>query len=363
MAKLAIKIPIRTRDKEGKDADYIKSKLSRLKLDWVFYGESSTFISDVKIIKKKGNFYKHELLGIKKLLDILPNNTNLLEDYNKYIKLDEKDYIYDVEVVFLGEIAVEVDVESNSILFYDGPKSQELKRLDMSVLKKFIKDDNLEDFYEEKVKKLVLAIVMSIAIAYPEININSATTIVAFDGNVYKKEQYFSYYPIHNDSIKEYGNIIDSSVSFDDCFNWIKKHTSLADKEVKTPVIFSSLSYVFNRELHEILIYSIIGLESIYAPSNKGIAYTLQKNINTVFPMVRKDMIKNLYKMRSEFIHGEISVGNFQLIDETIDSTHDYSEPCKLAIALLIATVRKLIENDATGIKFKETISFEYEII
>lgn len=38
-----------------------------------------------------------------------------------------------------------------------------------------------------------------------------------------------------------------------------------------------------------------------------------------------------------------------------------YVPGCKLAIALLIATVRKLIENDATSIKFKETISFEYE--
>lgn len=187
------------------------------------------------------------------------------------------------------------------------------------------------------------------------------TTIVAFDDNAYKKEQYFSYYPIHNDSIKEYGNLIDSNVSFDDCFDWIKKHTSLADNKTESPVIFSSLSYVFNRELHEILIYSIIGLESIYAPNDKGISYTLQKNINIVFPVVKKDMIKNLYRMRSKFIHGEISVGSFQLVDETIQSTHDYNEPCKLAIALLIATVRKLIENDATSIKFKETISFEYE--
>ena len=125
-------------------------------------------------------------------------------------------------------------------------------------------------------------------------------------------------------------------------------------------MVFSALSYVFNREMHEILIYSIIALENIYAPNDKGISYTLQKNMTTVFPCITKEMIKNLYKMRSKFVHGEISMGNYQLIEEIFDCTRDYEEPSKLAIALLIATIRKLIENDATSIKFRETISFEY---
>ena len=64
--------------------------------------------------------------------------------------------------------------------------------------------------------------------------------------------------------------------------------------------------------------------------------------------------------MRSKFIHGEVPVGNYQLIEEIVDCTHEYGEPSKLAITLLIATIRKLIENDATSIKFKEVISFEY---
>lgn len=32
-----------------------------------------------------------------------------------------------------------------------------------------------------------------------------------------------------------------------------------------------------------------------------------------------------------------------------------------VAVALLIATIRNLIENNATTIKFKEMISFEYD--
>lgn len=360
MAKLEIKIPIHTVDKEGKDAEYIKSKLSGLKLDWMFYGKNSTFVSEVKIIKKKGNLYKHEILGIQKLMEILPDYEKLKDDYNKYLELDKKDYIFAVEIVLTSEIAVEIDAENNSILFYDGPKAKELRHRDIAVLKRYIKDDRLDEFYAEKIKRFVLAIFMSIAITYPEIDINSAISIVSFDGKSYRKERYFSCYPIQNDAAKKYGELIDSKISFDDCFNWIKKYTSLADESKKTPVVFSALSYVFNREMHEILIYSIIALENIYAPNDKGISYTLQKNMTTVFPCITKEMIKNLYKMRSKFVHGEISMGNYQSIKEIFDCTRDYEEPSKLAIALLIATIRKLIENDATSIKFRETISFEY---
>ena len=260
MAKLEIKIPIHTIDKEGKEANYIKSKLSALKLDWTFYGQKTTFVSNVKIIKKKGNFYKHEILGVRKLMEILPDNKDLLADYNKYLRLDEKDYIYDVEIVVASDIAIEVDIENNSVLFYDGPKAKELKHRDIAVLKRYIKDDSLDEFYMDKIKKFVLAIVMSIAITYPEIDINSATSIVTFDGKNYRKERYFSCYPIQNDAVKKYGGLIDTKISFDDCFNWIKKYTSLAGQNKKSPVIFSALSYVFNREMHEILIYSIIAL-------------------------------------------------------------------------------------------------------
>ena len=120
MTKLEIKIPIHTYDKEGKEAEYIKSKLANLKFNWIFYGESTTFASNVRITKKKGNKYKHTLFGIKKLLEIVPQNKKLMEEHNKYVKMDATDYIYNVELVFEGKIEAEVDVENNSILFFKG---------------------------------------------------------------------------------------------------------------------------------------------------------------------------------------------------------------------------------------------------
>ena len=48
------------------------------------------------------------------------------------------------------------------------------------------------------------------------------------------------------------------------------------------------------------------------------------------------------------------------MIEEIIDCTYDYDELSKLAIALLIVAVRKLIGNDATSIKFGKVNSLEY---
>lgn len=53
MSGLEIKIPIHTYDKEGKDAKYIQSKLTNIRFNWTFYKESTVFMSDVRIIKKK----------------------------------------------------------------------------------------------------------------------------------------------------------------------------------------------------------------------------------------------------------------------------------------------------------------------
>jgi len=56
MAKLEIKIPIHTNDREGKDAEYIKSKLSGLNLDWMFYGKKSTFSGPKALLSNKTRF-------------------------------------------------------------------------------------------------------------------------------------------------------------------------------------------------------------------------------------------------------------------------------------------------------------------
>ena len=82
MTRLDIKIPIRTHDETGRAAEYIKTKLDHLSFEWFFYNEKTTFASEVRIIRKKGTMYKHELLRIKKMLEILPQNAHLIDEYN-----------------------------------------------------------------------------------------------------------------------------------------------------------------------------------------------------------------------------------------------------------------------------------------
>ena len=149
-------------------------------------------------------------------------------------------------------------------------------------------------------------------------------------------------------------------VSYKKALTWIENHTSLCGNRDKSPSAFSALTYVFNRQYHEGLIYSIIGLESIYSPGKSGISYTLQKRINKIFPMISKDEIKKMYSLRSKFVHGELAISNCDLTVETLDDYERFSGTSFMAMSLLFETVRMLIANDADSINFTETISYDF---
>lgn len=133
------------------------------------------------------------------------------------------------------------------------------------------------------------------------------------------------------------------------------------ENKQRTPVAFSALTYVLNREDHESLLYSVIGLESIYSPNNHGISYTLQKRINYIFPSVTKEQIKTIYSKRSDFVHGKEKINLYKDYTDMINGIFPYDDVSILATALLIETIRKLIANDATKIIFREQVSHQFQ--
>lgn len=202
-----------------------------------------------------------------------------------------------------------------------------------------------------------LALVMAFVFAKPHMHIwNIETDIndIRYIDENYVKE----IIPIG--TLKEYKLIKKESISYKEALMWIKNHTSLCGNRNKSPSAFSALTYVFNRQYHEGLIYSIIGLESIYSPGKSGISYTLQKRINKIFPMISKDEIKKMYALRSKFVHGELAISNCDLLVETLDDYEQFSGTSFMAMSLLFETVRMLIANDADSINFTEIISYDF---
>lgn len=158
----------------------------------------------------------------------------------------------------------------------------------------------------------------------------------------------------------EYRRLVKTELSFEETFYWIRNHTSLFGNMKKTPVMFSTLTYIFNRNFHESLIYSTIGLESVYSPGKSGISSALQKRITTFFPSVEKEQIRNIYNLRSKFVHGEMMIGNYNMIDEIVENEIAIEKETLLAIILLLETVRILISQNAEKIDFKESISYSF---
>lgn len=147
---------------------------------------------------------------------------------------------------------------------------------------------------------------------------------------------------------------------YDKAFLWIKNYTKLQETNKKPPIPFTMLTYLFNRESHESLLYSVIGLENLYFSKNGGIAYTLQKRINYLFPSITKDQIKNIYSQRSDFVHGKVEMMMFKDYNDEINDILQFDDAAILACALLLETLRMLAVNNASKISFNEQLSHKF---
>ena len=233
-----------------------------------------------------------------------------------------------------------------------------LKRRDINKLKKNIKYEYLDVFYAEKIKKFLIAIVMSILLFKPDIEMNIGRINFFIDNEHYNTEMFFLS-QMQNDVFDGYYQIITTKLRFEKIFSWIKKNTDLYDDKHKPHIAFTALTCAFNKEAHESLLYSVIGLESIYSTNDKGISYILQNRINYIFPNITKEQIKHIYKMRSDFVHGKIGIN---LCPDYSDlSDFKFDDVSFLATALLLETIRRLIENNAETIKFNETITYNFQ--
>ena len=358
MARITVEIPIRLFKKET--AIKIEDFFRDITLPWVFCKKETLFFSTVKTNRKLQNTYKHEIVVIQRLLKLFPNNEKIKADLIKYQEKANKDWVYDVVVSFDGEIAAEIDIEDNSVLHYTGPINKNITPRDIPKLKKLIESDRLDEFYEEKIKKFILCIIMTCILTDPSIEIGCGKINLLIDGEKYCSKMFLTA-PMHTDAFGEFHSFMTTKLSFEQTFSWIKQYTNLHKETQKPPVAFTALTYVLNREEHESLLYSVIGLESIYTPGSKGISYALQHRINHVFPSVTKEQVKDIYNKRSKFVHGEPKMNIYEDNTDILNGVFQFDEEPILAIALLIESIRILIANNSSKIVFDEQITHQFQ--
>ena len=128
--------------------------------------------------------------------------------------------------------------------------------------------------------------------------------------------------------------------------------------------VITSYSYVLNRTPFEILLYAIIGLESALTEEDEklpngrkhGIKAQLKEIMPKLFSFITCEDVEAMYRLRSKFVHGDISFPNYYALDPYGYGHGEYkyeSSAGKARLALLM-TIRLLVKNNATKIRIKD---------
>lgn len=260
-------------------------------------------------------------------------------------------------ISFEGLCECDVDINKNFIDHI----SVEQENSNFTKLRILSKIYHLEDYYEEELKPNIVCVILSVFLANPKLDLGGGCVYIYLNDYFYKRE-FFIDSNIQSHLIENDNSIFKERLTFQKCWNWIYKNTSVFQKGQISSPAFSALSYILNRELHESLVYSTIGLESLFCPKdNKNTKYLLSKRIPKVFPNIEESKIKNLYASRSDIVHGNIKIGIYYLIREIIKSDDEIMESCILGAVLLVESIRKLIECNATHFVFQEKIEYKCE--
>lgn len=135
-------------------------------------------------------------------------------------------------------------------------------------------------------------------------------------------------------------------------WNWMKQsYYKPKDRWCSEVRSLTALSYVINRTSFECLLYSAIGLESIYTKSEKRVKQQLKDTIPKVFPEFTEAEIDLIYSKRSDFVHGDVFFPmNESYRSHSTDGEFEYRRIAEKASALLLASIRTLVEMDASQI-------------
>ncbi len=171
---------------------------------------------------------------------------------------------------------------------------------------------------------------------------------------------YDSYTPFDEDEswLCEGGHCLKMS----DVWRWMQSAQKMYRWEDKnTDIPITALSYVMNRMPGEQLIYSVIGLESIYVSKNqKKKKERLKLLLPQVCPGICQEDVEDFYSLRSDLVHGDLSFPEFRRAPyHNYESKYTMPSLSKAGVALIM-TIRALVRNNAFCIRNNGTGGIRY---
>ena len=266
----------------------------------------------------------------------------------------------EITISFITELPSEIDVDNNDI-FYADKSNVTCSELENCQGKELYKHDCLDEDFEAQLEIFCLSIVYAIILVDSSIDLGTARfSILLNQKQAFKDKRYIDNH-IYEEIYDETQIVPRVSLEIAQTWDWLVKNGIRFATKPTCPVV-SLLYYLFNREYHEVLLYSVIGLEALYVDNNRRASKSLmlQNRINHVFPSVTKEQIKQIYNVRSSISHGSGDISSSIVWLDLINSNKEYEELAILSSSILIESIRMLVANDATSFVFKEDVNITY---
>lgn len=268
----------------------------------------------------------------------------------------------DIQVSFIGVLPAEIDVERNDIYYYDCSEDVQCSKSAVLKPRESFKHDCLDENFQAQLEIFCLSMVQAIILTDPSLDINTAHFKIFLDQLLFKEKKHIEYYPMHEEAYDRWKLLFSTYLDIEQVWNWLLKNgTKLTTKPICPTV--SLLYYLLNRDYHEVLLYSVIGLEALYGDKDRrnSKSITLQNRIHAVFPSVTRNQIRKLYDVRSSISHGDGDISSAIAWLDLINSNKEYEEKAVLSSAILIESIRILVAKNATEFVFKEELSVAYD--
>lgn len=359
MTRIEIKYVIRLYSEE--DLDLFNDRLQEIKgfcFNGVLLKHKTQFTIDYYSEEKRrhsdGGLYIKKL---KEYLEKYPDDMEVRERLN--LKLNEQEIYYDFTICCYTDIEAEISIDDNIVVFPDDkvPTLEEIVKKDLCL--RFCYNSVDEEFVEE-ITQYGRAVFLSILFTYDELFDYFPYYFSAFiDGRLVKKENTCELGYLSDLAESKYENLIQTRITFSQCWKWIEQNTSLCGIKERSPIYISALFNALNREENETVLYLCIAIENLFINGNNNISSQLQKRIGIVIPQIDQKAIKKIYNLRSKLVHGERTLSILASYKE-LENDPERDEAIQLLFAVLIETIKKLINSNATEIELMEKITFQY---
>lgn len=214
---------------------------------------------------------------------------------------------------------------------------------------------SFDDFYNRELSKLLQRISLACKVSLG-FKFNCDVFRVVYSENGKWFERYYIASRAELDSPYQMLRL-DDEIPFDPIkmsvvWKWSKEwYYNKSDKYNHSLRAWSAFSHAVNKDYMDSLLYTFIGLESVYTFKSGFTKVQLKTSIPIVIDYISADEIETLYGLRSDFAHGNITL---PMYGERDFAAHvNYLLIQKLSRAFL-DTIRLLVVHDGTKIKVKE---------